>query len=59
MILFVLGFGKVGVEILVMGFGCNVIGVLFWYGVLGGSGVFLYCLIVELVCVWLLLCIIF
>ncbi len=31
-----------------MGFGRNVIGVLFWYGVLGGSGAFLYRLIAEL-----------
>lgn len=35
-----------------MGFGRNVIGVLFWYGVLGGSGAFLYRLIAELARTW-------
>ncbi|EGR0625438.1 cobalamin biosynthesis family protein [Vibrio cholerae] len=47
-----LGLGKAGVETLVMGFGRNVIGVLFWYGVLGGSGAFLYRLIAELARAW-------
>lgn len=47
-----LGLGKAGVETLVMGFGRNVVGVLFWYGLLGGSGALMYRLIAELARAW-------
>lgn len=47
-----LGLGKAGVETLVMGFGRNVIGVMFWYGLLGGSGALIYRLIAELARAW-------
>ncbi|MFL7865798.1 cobalamin biosynthesis family protein [Vibrio cincinnatiensis] len=47
-----LGLGKAGVETLTMGLGRNLIGVLFWYAILGGIGAFLYRLMVELARCW-------
>ncbi|EEY98871.1 adenosylcobinamide-phosphate synthase [Vibrio sp. RC586] len=47
-----LGLGKAGVETLVMGFGRNVVGVLFWYGLFGGGGALMYLLIAELARAW-------
>lgn len=47
-----LGLGKASAETLIMGFGRNVIGVLFWYGVLGGIGAFTYRLLAELARAW-------
>jgi adenosylcobinamide-phosphate synthase len=47
-----LGIGKTGAETIIMGFGRNVIGVLFWYGVFGGIGALIYRLIVELSRAW-------
>ncbi|WP_154171408.1 cobalamin biosynthesis family protein [Vibrio metoecus] len=47
-----LGLGKAGVETLVMGFGRNVVGVLFWYGLFGGCGALMYRLIAELARAW-------
>lgn len=47
-----LGLGKASVETLTMGLGRNVIGVLFWYGVFGGIGAFIYRLMVELARCW-------
>lgn len=47
-----LGLGKAGAETLVMSYGRNVIGVLFWYALLGGIGAFLYRMMVELARTW-------
>lgn len=47
-----LGLGKAGAETLIMGYGRNVIGVLFWYGVGGGIGAISYRLLVELARAW-------
>ncbi|WP_278182649.1 cobalamin biosynthesis family protein [Vibrio misgurnus] len=47
-----LGLGKAGAETLIMGFGRNVVCVLFWYGLLGGSGALLYRLMAELARAW-------
>ncbi|USD65712.1 cobalamin biosynthesis family protein [Vibrio sp. SCSIO 43136] len=47
-----LGLGKAGAETLLIGFSRNVIGVLFWYGLLGAQGALLYRLNAELARVW-------
>ncbi|MCG3729185.1 cobalamin biosynthesis family protein [Vibrio cincinnatiensis] len=47
-----LGLGKASVETLIMGLGRNLIGVLFWYAILGGTGAFIYRLMVELARCW-------
>lgn len=47
-----LGLGKAGTETLIMGFGRNVVCVLFWYGLCGGIGAFIYRLLVELARAW-------
>jgi adenosylcobinamide-phosphate synthase len=46
------GLGKAGTETLIIGQARQVITVLFWYGLLGGIGAFMYRLIVELSRVW-------
>ncbi|SUP08205.1 cobalamin biosynthesis family protein [Vibrio metschnikovii] len=46
------GLGKASVETITMGIGRNLIGVLFWYGLLGGIGAFIYRLMVELARCW-------
>ncbi len=47
-----LGIGKAGAETIIMGYGRNVICVLFWYALTGGIGAFIYRLIVELARTW-------
>lgn len=47
-----LGLGKASAETLIMGFGRNVISVLFWYGLLGGIGALTYRLLAELGRAW-------
>ncbi|WP_428771295.1 cobalamin biosynthesis family protein [Vibrio sp.] len=47
-----LGLGKAGTETLVVGYGRNLIAVLFWYGLLGGIGALCYRLILELARGW-------
>ncbi|NVD07463.1 cobalamin biosynthesis family protein [Vibrio sp. JPW-9-11-11] len=47
-----LGLGKAGSETLIMSYGRNVIGVLFWYALAGGIGAFLYRMAVELARAW-------
>lgn len=47
-----LGLGKAGSETIIMGFGRNVVCVLFWYGLLGGVGALMYRLMVELARAW-------
>lgn len=47
-----LGLGKAGVETLTMSYGRNLIGVLFWYGISGATGAFLYRMCVELARAW-------
>ncbi|MDF2153334.1 cobalamin biosynthesis family protein [Vibrio sp. CAU 1672] len=47
-----LGIGKAGAETLIMGYGRNVVCVLFWYGLAGGIGAILYRLAAELARVW-------
>ncbi|EKO3398800.1 cobalamin biosynthesis family protein [Vibrio fluvialis] len=47
-----LGLGKAGAETVIMGFGRNVVCVLFWYALLGGIGAFIYRLMVELARAW-------
>lgn len=46
------GLGKAGAETIVMGFSRNVIVVLFWYGLLGATGAFIYRLMAELARAW-------
>nr|WP_245609142.1 cobalamin biosynthesis family protein [Vibrio rhizosphaerae] len=48
----VVGLGKASAELLIVGQARQVIAVLFWYGLLGGIGAFMYRLIVELSRVW-------
>ncbi|SHE84244.1 cobalamin biosynthesis family protein [Vibrio gazogenes] len=48
----VVGLGKASAELLIVGQARQVITVLFWYGLLGGIGAFMYRLIVELSRVW-------
>ncbi|MDW6001722.1 cobalamin biosynthesis family protein [Vibrio mangrovi] len=48
----VVGLGKASAEVLIIGQARQVITVLFWYGLLGGIGAFMYRLIVELSRVW-------
>ncbi|MGF1910539.1 cobalamin biosynthesis family protein [Vibrio kasasachensis] len=47
-----LGLGKAGCETLIMSYGRNVIAVLFWYGLTGGIGAFMYRMAMELSRVW-------
>ncbi|SON50609.1 putative Cobalamin (Vitamin B12) biosynthesis CbiB [Vibrio tapetis subsp. tapetis] len=47
-----LGLGKAGAETLILGYGRNVVSVLFWFGVAGGTGAFLYRLVMELARAW-------
>ncbi|GLT18151.1 adenosylcobinamide-phosphate synthase [Vibrio zhanjiangensis] len=47
-----LGLGKAGTETLIMSYGRNVVGVLFWYALTGGIGAFLYRMTVELGRAW-------
>lgn len=47
-----LGLGKAGAETILLGYGRNVVGVLFWYGLTGGIGAFMYRLIQELARAW-------
>lgn len=47
-----LGLGKAGSETLIMSYGRNVIGVLFWYALAGGIGAFFYRMSVELARAW-------
>lgn len=47
-----LGIGKAGAETIIMGYGRNVVCVLFWYALAGGIGAFLYRLIAELARTW-------
>ncbi|BCL71115.1 adenosylcobinamide-phosphate synthase [Vibrio nigripulchritudo] len=47
-----LGLGKAGAETLIMGYGRNVVCVLFWYAIGGGIGAFMYRLIMELARAW-------
>lgn len=47
-----LGLGKAGAETLIMSYGRNVIGVLFWYAIAGGIGAFFYRMSVELARAW-------
>jgi len=47
-----LGLGKAGAETLIMGYGRNVICVLFWYGIGGGVAALMYRLTAELARAW-------
>lgn len=47
-----LGLGKAGAETILLGYGRNVVSVLFWYGLTGGIGAFMYRLIQELARAW-------
>ncbi len=47
-----LGVGKAGAETIIMGYGRNVVCVLFWYAIAGGVGAFIYRLIAELARTW-------
>lgn len=47
-----LGIGKAGAETIIMGYGRNVVCVLFWYALTGGIGAFVYRLIAELARTW-------
>ena len=47
-----LGIGKAGAETIIMGYGRNVVCVLFWYGLTGGIGAILYRLTAELARAW-------
>lgn len=47
-----LGLGKAGAETILLGYGRNVVCVLFWYGISGGIGAFIYRLIQELARAW-------
>ncbi|WP_339386051.1 cobalamin biosynthesis family protein [Vibrio caribbeanicus] len=46
------GLGKAGSETLIMSYGRNLVCVLFWYGLTGGVGAFLYRMAVELSRAW-------
>ncbi|PWI35342.1 cobalamin biosynthesis family protein [Vibrio albus] len=48
----VVGLGKAGAETIIMGYGRNVISVLFWYAIGGGAGAFIYRLAQELARAW-------
>lgn len=47
-----LGLGKAGAETIILGYGRNVISVLFWYALTGGIGAFTYRLVQELARAW-------
>ncbi|MCX8799855.1 cobalamin biosynthesis family protein [Vibrio parahaemolyticus] len=46
------GIGKAGAETIIMGFGRNVVCVLFWYAIAGGIGALMYRLTMELARAW-------
>ncbi len=46
------GLGKAGAETIIMGFGRNVVVVLFWFGIFGATGAFIYRLMAELARAW-------
>ena len=46
------GLGKAGAETIILGYGRNVVCILFWYGLTGGIGAFMYRLIQELARAW-------
>lgn len=46
------GIGKAGAETLILGYGRNVVTVLFWFGLTGGIGALLFRLISELARAW-------
>ncbi|MFV0449759.1 MAG: cobalamin biosynthesis family protein [Vibrio sp.] len=46
------GLGKAGAETIIMGFGRNVVVVLFWYALFGATGAFIYRLMAELARAW-------
>ncbi|MBW3697113.1 cobalamin biosynthesis family protein [Vibrio sp. T187] len=48
----ILGLGKAGAETIIMGYGRNVICVLFWYGIGGGIAALMYRLVAELARAW-------
>lgn len=47
-----LGLGKAGAETIILGYGRNVVSVLFWYGLAGGIGAIMYRLTQELARAW-------
>ncbi|MFC1237001.1 cobalamin biosynthesis family protein [Vibrio sp. F74] len=47
-----LGIGKAGAETLILGYGRNVVSVLFWFGLTGGIGALMFRLISELARAW-------
>lgn len=47
-----LGLGKASAETIILGYARTVIGVLFWYGIAGGIGAFIYRLSLELARAW-------
>ncbi|MDD9158107.1 cobalamin biosynthesis family protein [Aliivibrio sp. S4TY2] len=47
-----LGLGKASAETIILGYARTVIGVLFWYGIAGGVGAFIYRLSLELARAW-------
>ncbi|MGR5236115.1 cobalamin biosynthesis family protein [Vibrio alfacsensis] len=47
-----LGIGKAGAETIIMGYGRNVVCVLFWYALTGGIGALMYRLTTELARAW-------
>ena len=47
-----LGLGKASAETIILGYAKTVIGVLFWYGIAGGIGAFIYRLSLELARAW-------
>ncbi len=47
-----LGLGKAGAETILLGYGRNVVSVLFWYGATGGIGALMYRLVQELARAW-------
>ncbi|MCK6264833.1 cobalamin biosynthesis family protein [Vibrio sp. ZSDE26] len=47
-----LGLGKAGAETIIMGYGRNVVCVLFWYAIADGSGALIYRLTAELARAW-------
>lgn len=48
----ILGLGKASAETIILGYARTVIGVLFWYGIAGGIGAFIYRLSLELARAW-------
>ncbi|PJC86220.1 adenosylcobinamide-phosphate synthase [Vibrio sp. HA2012] len=48
----IVGLGKAGAETIILGYGRNVVCVLFWYGLSGGTGALMYRLTQELARAW-------